>query len=140
MSSSSLVRAVMIGCGGMARNHIRQMLKQTATTQITAICEPSPAAYASAAELFTTAGLTPPPNEPDLSRLLAKWGKDLDAAFIITPHAYHHDQTRACLESGLDVLLEKQFVSANPNGGHDAALRRTWDYFEYQRCAVAELG
>src|SRR5690349_18316913 len=100
MSSSSPVRTVMIGCGGMARSHIRQMLKQTATTQITAICEPSQAAYAAAADLFTAAGLTPPPNEPDLSRLLATSGKDLDAAFIITPHAYHHDQTKACLESG----------------------------------------
>ncbi len=110
MSSSSPVRTVMIGCGGMARNHIRQMLKQTTTTQITAICEPSQAAYATAADLFTAARLTPPPNEPDLTRLLATSGKDLDAAFIITPHAYHHDQTKACLESGLDVLLEKPMV------------------------------
>src|SRR5579864_1993824 len=110
MASTSLVRVAMVGCGGMARHHIRQMLKQTTTTQITAICEPSQAAYATAAELFTTAGLTPPPNEPDLSRLLAKSGKDLDAAFIITPHAYHHDQTKACLESGMDVLLEKPMV------------------------------
>ena len=35
---------------------------------------------------------------------------ELDAAFIITPHAYHHDQTVACLEAGLDVLLEKPMV------------------------------
>jgi predicted dehydrogenase len=30
--------------------------------------------------------------------------------FIITPHAYHHDQTKQCLEAGLDVLLEKPMV------------------------------
>ena len=55
-------------------------------------------------------GLEPPPNEPDLDRLLADYDGELDAAFIITPHAYHHDQTVACMEAGLDVLLEKPMV------------------------------
>ena len=98
--SSKPVRVVMIGVGGMARHHIRQMLQQTDTTLITAMCEPSDKAYAQAAKLFTEAGLKAPPNQPDLTRLLAEHGKDLDAAFIITPHAYHHDQTKVCLESG----------------------------------------
>jgi len=31
----------------------------------------------------------------------------LDAVFIITPHVYHRDQAVACMEAGLDVLLEK---------------------------------
>jgi predicted dehydrogenase len=98
----------IIGCGGMARHHIRQMLKQTATTQITVMCEPSEIEYQSTAEVFVTAGFTPPPNQPDLTRLLAEY--ELDAAFIITPHAYHYEQTKACLEAGLDVLLEKPMV------------------------------
>jgi predicted dehydrogenase len=97
----------MIGCGGMARHHIRRMLEMQDTTQIAMVCEPSGQAYEMAAELFDAAGLTPPPNEPDLERLLADYGDQLDAAFIITPHAYHHAQTTACLEAGLDVLLEK---------------------------------
>ena len=53
---------------------------------------------------------TPPPNEPDLSRLLQQYSAELDAAFIITPHAYHYAQTKACMEAGLDVLLEKPMV------------------------------
>lgn len=91
----------------MARHHIRQMLPRSDTT-ISVVCEPSPAAYAEAVRLFEERGLTPPPNEPDLARLLATY--PLDAAFIITPHAYHHDQAVACLEAGLDVLLEKPMV------------------------------
>ena len=102
------VRTVIIGSGGMARHHIRQMLKQTDSTQITAICEPSEKSYAVAADIFVQAGLKPPPNQPDLARLLKDY--PLDAAFIITPHVYHHDQTVACLEKGLDVLLEKPMV------------------------------
>ena len=102
------VRAVLIGTGGMARHHIRQMLKQTGTTQISVVCEPSEQQYKAAASIFREAGLEPPPNQPDLQKLLA--GYQLDAAFIITPHVYHFEQTKACLQAGLDVLLEKPMV------------------------------
>jgi predicted dehydrogenase len=47
---------------------------------------------------------------PDLDRLLREYGEELDAAFIVTPHVYHHDQAKACLETGIDVLLEKPMV------------------------------
>ncbi len=107
---SKPVRTVLIGVGGMARHHIRQMLKMTDHTQITAFCEPSAYMYEEAAKLFTAVGLEPPPNQPHLPTLLAEQGHNLDAAFIITPHAYHYDQTKACLEAGLDVLLEKPMV------------------------------
>jgi len=105
-------RVAMIGCGGMARHHIRQMLKMPDTTKIAVLCEPSPKSLAAAQELFTAAGVAVPPNEPDLTKLLREY--PLDAAFIITPHAYHHDQTRDCLEAGLDVLLEKPMVMNAP--------------------------
>ena len=104
------IRTTIIGCGGMARHHIRRMLQQTDTTEISVVCEPSLEAYEVVAEMFQDAGLAPPPNQPDLDRLLAEYGETLDAAFIVTPHVYHHDQTVACLEAGLDVLLEKPMV------------------------------
>ena len=104
------VRTVMIGVGGMGRHHIRQMLKQQDTTTIAAICDISPDSYAKASALFSEAGMQPPPNQPDLPRLLREFSGRLDTAFVITPHACHNDQTRACLEAGLDVLLEKPMV------------------------------
>jgi predicted dehydrogenase len=110
MTQTNLVQATVIGCGGMARHHIRRMLLQSDTTHIAVVCEPSPDAYTATAEIFKKAGLAPPPNEPDLDLLLGKRGASLDAAFIVTPHAYHHDQAQACLEAGLDVLLEKPMV------------------------------
>jgi predicted dehydrogenase len=104
------VRVAMIGCGGMARHHIETMIGQRATTRIEVVCEPSAAAYEAAAALFAEAGLEPPPNHPVLSELLEAYAGRLDAAFIVTPHAYHFDQTRASMEAGLDVLLEKPMV------------------------------
>ena len=41
----SPVRTVMIGCSGMARHHIRNMVKMKDTTQISVVCEPSAQAY-----------------------------------------------------------------------------------------------
>ncbi|MFN8443325.1 MAG: Gfo/Idh/MocA family oxidoreductase [Caldilineaceae bacterium] len=103
-------RTAMIGCGRMAQGHIRSMLAQQETTQITVVCEPSAASYAQVVELYQSAGLTPPPNQPDIDRLLQEYGSQLDAAFIITPHSYHYAQTKACMEAGIDVLLEKPMV------------------------------
>jgi predicted dehydrogenase len=101
-------RAALIGCGGMARSHIRRILEQPNSTEIVAICEPSEAAYLQAAALFSEAGIQPPPNEPDLARMLAQFAPD--AAVIVSPHAYHCAQALACLEAGADVLLEKPMV------------------------------
>lgn len=110
MSRTTRIRTTIIGVGGMARHHLKQMLQQTDTAHITVLCEPSETMYAEAAKLFVEAGLAPPPNQPDFNLLLKEYGPQLEAAFIITPHVYHHDQTKACLEAGLDVLLEKPMV------------------------------
>jgi predicted dehydrogenase len=110
LTDANQIQTTVIGCGGMARHHIRRMLLQLDTTHIAVVCEPSPEAYAATASLFVEAGLEPPPNQPDLGRLLAEHGPALDAAFIVTPHVYHYDQTVACMEAGLDVLLEKPMV------------------------------
>lgn len=100
-------RATLVGCGLMARYHLLNILNEQNQTEIPVLCEPSEAQYEATTEVFAAAGRPIPPNEPDLARLLADYADQLDAVFIITPHIYHHDQTVACLEAGLDVLLEK---------------------------------
>ena len=106
---SSPTQVALIGCGLMMRHHVRSsLLKQAATTQIVAVCETSPAAYKLMAEVFEAAELPVPPNEPDLAKLLKAY--QLDAVFIATPHVDHYAQTKACLEAGFDVLLEKPMV------------------------------
>ncbi len=110
IAKETAVRLTMIGVGGMARHHLRAILPNFPQTYVPVVCEPSAEAYAEMVELFTEYGRTPPPNCPDLAVLLQQYGRELDAAFIITPHVYHHDQTKACLKAGLDVLLEKPMV------------------------------
>ncbi len=110
MSSSGKTRLAMIGCGGMARGHVRQILKQQDTTEVIVVNDPSDEAYAEMQQVFTDAGLTPPPNVKDLTQLLTDYQNQIDVAFIVTPHAFHYAQAKACLEAGLDVLLEKPMV------------------------------
>lgn len=110
MTRTTRLRVAMIGGGFMSRIHMAQMLKTSHTTKIVVVSEPAPASYQAVCDLFCDAGLEPPPNQPDLSQLLKEYRGKLDVAFIITPHAYHHDQTKACLEAGLEVLLEKPMV------------------------------
>ncbi len=100
----------IIGCGGMARHHVRQILTHFPETQIPVICEPSEAAYHRMAAIFTEFGRDVPRNEPDLYQLLSRYGNQIETAFIITPHVCHHVQATSCLEAGLDVLLEKPMV------------------------------
>lgn len=104
------VRVALIGCGDMTRYHLKSMLSQLDNTHYPVVCDPSPEAYAAVADLFEAHGQEAPPNEPDLERLLRRYAGQLDAAFIVTPHLLHHDQAVACLQAGLDVLLEKPMV------------------------------
>jgi predicted dehydrogenase len=109
MTSQQPTRVGFIGVGIMARVHIADMLRRR-DTEVVAICEPAPAAYAAAAQLFDQHGAAVPPNEPDWVKWVATYASQLDAVVIITPHVLHFAQATACLEAGLDVFLEKPMV------------------------------
>jgi len=103
------VRVGIVGMGAMARSHLRNMLPREDTV-VVAVCEPSPSALGLTATEFSRIGLPTPPNEPDWTRFVERFVPDLDVVFIITPHVFHAAQTTACLEAGVDVLLEKPMV------------------------------
>ena len=98
-----------IGSGIMARSHMREMIQRD-LAEVVAVCEPSVDAYAATVDLFASSGVTPPTNEPDWRGFVDAYADRLDAVFIVTPHALHFEQASACLEAGLDVLLEKPMV------------------------------
>ncbi|HBY96071.1 MAG: Gfo/Idh/MocA family oxidoreductase [Ardenticatenaceae bacterium] len=124
MTETIPIRVGVIGCGGMARQHVRRMLRETTTTRLVALCDLSPSACAATAAIFREAGLEPPPCFSDLDQFLVEFAPRLDAVLIATPHAYHHDQAVACLEAGLDVLLEKPMV---------VSTAEAWSLIEVQR-------
>jgi predicted dehydrogenase len=109
MAETRQTRVGFIGLGIMARAHLGDMLRRP-DTEVVAVCEPVGANFAAAAELFDQHGLAIPPNEPDWTGFVSSFADQLDAMFIITPHVLHFAQASACLEAGLDVLLEKPMV------------------------------
>ena len=110
MASHPVTRTAIIGCGGMARNHIRNILEDPRGTSIDVVCEPMAENYEATAQLFANFGHKPPPNVPDLQMCLDQHRQDLDAVFIVTPHSMHYDHCVMCLDAGLEVLVEKPMV------------------------------
>ena len=107
---NQIVNVVLIGAGGFARYHLNSILNQASTTRIKAICEPDIRNEELVRKLFQESGQEPPVNIPDLSDLLRKVQGQVEAALIVSPHKYHYNQVKACLEAGLDVLVEKPMV------------------------------
>ena len=104
------VHATMIGCGGMAQGHFRQILSNFPNTHFPVVFEPSAEMYAATVEIFESLGRPAPQNTSSIAELVEKFGDQLDAAFINSPHKFHFEQAVACLEAGIDVLLEKPMV------------------------------
>ena len=110
MEFDPVVRAAVIGCGGLARNRVQGMLADFRNTEIPVVCEPSEDAFEQTAAVFEQAGRARPVNVPDLTNLLEDYAGQLDAAYVVTPHVLHFSQANACMNAGLDVLVEKPMV------------------------------
>jgi predicted dehydrogenase len=109
MDRPTAARVGFIGLGMMARGHLRDILDHS-DSSVVAICEPSESAFAAGERIFRERGLDVPPNVPDWTRFVARFADQLDAVVIVTPHVLHHEQATACMEAGLDVILEKPMV------------------------------
>jgi predicted dehydrogenase len=117
--------AIVVGTGGMARHHIRTMLAQQRTTRIVGFVEVSETQREATRKLYAdhhaqraqtqVSGFSPqpsltcPPFYDSIKELVRRQGAP-DAAFIVTPHKFHLENTRDCLAAGMDVLLEKPMV------------------------------
>ncbi|MDF2961533.1 MAG: putative dehydrogenase [Paenibacillus sp.] len=104
------IRFLMIGVGGMGREHIRR-LDQIPEAEIVALADPSAAAVEEVKKRFP--GLADVPAFTDYREAVSR--ANADAAVIVSPHSMHFDQGMACLNGGLHVLMEKPFVAGSEN-------------------------
>jgi len=109
MNSVNVVSVVIVGCGGMGRGHLRNILKMKDSTKVVALVEPSQEMVKKASDIFKEYNLPLPPVFANLDEFF-KSGIGSEISFIITPHHLHFLQAKACLEKGMDVLLEKPMV------------------------------
>lgn len=114
------VRFLMIGVGGMGREHIRRLL-QVPEAEIAALADPSEAAVEQVKTRFPE--LANVPVYTDYREAISS--ANADAAVIVSPHSMHFEQGMACLEGGLHVLMEKPFVDGSENAARIIAQAET---------------
>ena len=161
-------RVGFLGAGVMARHHLEEIF-EGGETDVIAICEPAPAAYAAAAQLFDQHGLAVPPNEPDWRRFVAdvpgparrrlhhhparppfRPGDSLSRGRFRRParEADGHDRRRGTgpdRDARPDRAAARrrvpgQPVAAGPRGGAAAPLGRARADPQHQRGGLAGLG
>mgnify|MGYP000580731830 CR=1 FL=1 len=98
-----VVRVGAIGVGGIGLIELH-FLREVHEVEIVGSADVSPEACA----LFETEFEAPA--YEDYHRLLDAHAHELDGVLIATPHTHHYEQAAACLEAGVDVLLEKPMV------------------------------
>src|SRR5689334_795407 len=107
--SGEMIKLAFIGCGGIARRHVKAMKdlvdRGRSTFTVTAVCDANvEAAQNLAEELHELLGMTPRIYK-DHQDMLTK--EELDGADLCLPHGLHHGFTTECLEAGVHVLTEK---------------------------------
>ncbi len=106
---SDQVKLAIIGCGGIAGGHLNsyQKLQDKGYDRfrVAAVCDVAAENVERyAADVEAKLGHRPDKYGSVEETLAAA---NLDAADICLPHAYHHTAAIACLEAGLDVMVEK---------------------------------
>ncbi len=139
-------RIGFIGAGGIAPGHY-QRLMATGRAEIAALVDSSAASLTRFRERCPGSDVIPA--YATFEEMLASVA--LDAVLVLSPHAYHSEQIRVCLERGLHVLTEKPFVCGSVDAQSlielakasgkvlSLSYQRHYDpVFRYMRSAIAE--
>jgi predicted dehydrogenase len=107
MSSQEKTRIAVVGVGAFGRKHARvlaEMQKQGEPVELAGVCDADPARAAELAMEFRTQAYA------SLAQLLAK--ARLQAACVAVPTVHHLEVSRALMEAGVDVLIEKPLATS----------------------------
>jgi predicted dehydrogenase len=106
------IRLAILGCGGMAAEHVRRIKKRNESendVEIVALCDVNPDALKEWRDKNIGEQATPAQIFTDAATMYAE-GKP-DAVIINTPHTLHFEHGKQALEAGLHVLMEKPMVT-----------------------------
>jgi len=99
----------MIGCGGIAQVHLQSYKqikqKEPAKFEFAAMCDPVTASAKQFADQAAALQDHKPKVYTSVSEMLAK--EELDVVDVCTPHSEHHVAGIACLDAGVNVMIEK---------------------------------
>ena len=98
----------LVGCGGMANWHAQQMVK-IPDIKMVALCDTVPGAT----KAFKDKYFNDAAEFDSYEKLLEKPPAKLDAVLLVTPHTLHYQQSKAALERGINVMVEKPMVTSS---------------------------
>lgn len=102
-----MVNVAIVGCGGMCDHWHAPELKKIAEVKVVAVCDTDPART----KLFREKHFADAAAFESLEAMLKDRPAALDAVVISSPHTLHYGQSKAALEAGLHVLVEKPMVT-----------------------------
>ncbi|MCX7011120.1 MAG: Gfo/Idh/MocA family oxidoreductase [Candidatus Sumerlaeota bacterium] len=107
---SDQARIALIGCGGIARRHVQDLLKRS-DCRITALCDAAPErAQEKLAQIQKTRPGESPAILTDYKEVLKR--DDVDGVAVLLPHSLHHPVAKAALQAGKHVLVEKPMTTS----------------------------
>ncbi len=103
------IRLAIVGCGGMARAHLRGYAaikhEEPDLFQLVAVCDPLKDRAQAFSEEAASWQSDPPKVHTKLETMLKRAAPN--AVDFVTPHSLHHVQGIAALEAGAHVMIEK---------------------------------
>jgi predicted dehydrogenase len=105
------VKIAFIGCGGMAGAHLRAYHRILQTEpermELVAVCDPVRELAQKFADETAPLQGSAPRVYTETGAMLA--AEPIDGADICCPHSHHHINAIACLDAGVNVMVEKPF-------------------------------
>jgi UDP-N-acetyl-2-amino-2-deoxyglucuronate dehydrogenase len=105
------LKIAFIGCGGMAGAHLRAYHRiletDPARMELAAVCDPVRELAQKFADQTAPIQGSAPRVYIDTTEMLR--AERLDGADICCPHSHHHINAIACLDAGVNVMVEKPF-------------------------------
>ena len=108
MKEKRIARIGIVGCGKIALRHIGWLMGH-GDCEITALCDPDDKALAEKTAFIEDAGRARPILTADYRSVLSL--EEVDGVIVLLPHWLHYEVTKAVLEAGKHVLVEKPMVT-----------------------------
>ena len=97
------IRAAIIGCGRISKNHFESIEKHQDNIELIAICEAQQTILSEYEKKYNINGYL------NLVNMLEN--EDLDLVIICTPSGMHAEQTKLCAKHSLNVMTEKPMAT-----------------------------